>query len=79
MLGNIDDYEEPLRVTLQQLSSPTLEALKDFCSDRDHRQKQFEDLRSLAVEDASLRTFTMEAFTENWNASQFWVSKRILC
>jgi hypothetical protein len=46
--------------------------LKEFYSERDARQKQFEDLKTKAEDDFEGK-LSMEAFTEDWNASQFWV------
>jgi hypothetical protein len=57
----------------RQLSGDALAALKDFYSERDTRQKQFEQLKS-ASEDDFEGKLSMDAFTEDWNASQFWYS-----
>ena len=58
-----------------QLSAGALDALKEFYGERDTRQKQFEDLKSQAENDFDgKKLLSMEAFTEDWNASQFWVS-----
>ena len=46
--------------------------LKEFNSERDARQKQFEELKNQAEDDFDGK-LSMEAFTEDWNASQFWV------
>ncbi|KAF1977264.1 N-6 adenine-specific DNA methyltransferas-like protein 2 [Bimuria novae-zelandiae CBS 107.79] len=54
-----------------QLSAGALEALKEFYGERDAREKQFEDLKTQA-EDEFKGKLSMEAFTEDWNASQFW-------
>ena len=58
-----------------QLSAATLDALKEFYGERDSRQKQFEDLKAQAETDFSTKPLSMEAFAEDWNASQFWVSR----
>ena len=58
------------------LSSHALDALKDFYADRDARAKQFEQLKAVSEEEASGRAqqpLSMDAFTEDWNESQFWV------
>jgi 16S rRNA G966 N2-methylase RsmD len=57
------------------LSAGALDALKEFYNERDTRQKAFEDLKAQA-EDAfdSKKPLSMDAFTEDWNASQFWYS-----
>lgn len=56
-----------------QLSAGTLDILKEFYSERDTRQKAFEDLKSQAeYEFDNKKPLSMEAFTEDWNASQFW-------
>ncbi|CAI6338790.1 unnamed protein product [Periconia digitata] len=62
---------------MPQLSSDALSALQDFYTERDTRQKQFEDLQANAEDEfdqveAGGKKLTMEAFTEDWNASQFW-------
>jgi hypothetical protein len=45
--------------------------LKEFYGERDARQKQFENLKSQAEDDFEGK-LSMDAFTEDWNASQFW-------
>jgi hypothetical protein len=56
------------------LSSSALDALKEFYADRDARQKQFENLKTVAEENAAKGVpLTMNAFAEDWNESQFWV------
>lgn len=56
------------------MSGVALEALKEFYADREAREKQFEDLKSKKItEVAENQPLTMDAFTENWNDSQFWV------
>ncbi|KAF2444547.1 N-6 adenine-specific DNA methyltransferas-like protein 2 [Karstenula rhodostoma CBS 690.94] len=56
-----------------QLSAGALDALKEFYGERDARTKQFEDLKTQA-EDEFAGKLSMEAFAEDWNASQFWYS-----
>ncbi|QDS71516.1 hypothetical protein FKW77_004994 [Venturia effusa] len=63
-----------------ELSSAALDALKQFYTDKESRQKAFEDLKAVAEDDFSSGNpakslkypLSMEAFTEDWNASQFW-------
>jgi hypothetical protein len=55
----------------RQLSGSALDALKEFYGERDARQKQFENLKSQAEDDFEGK-LSMDAFTEDWNASQFW-------
>lgn len=59
------------------LSTAALDALKEFYADEEARAKQFEDLK-LAAENHSVDNpaLTMDAFSENWNESQFWVCRR---
>jgi hypothetical protein len=47
--------------------------LKEFYGERDARQKQFEALKSQAEDDFDGK-LSMDAFTEDWNVSQFWYS-----
>lgn len=56
-----------------QLSSGALAALKEFYGERDTRQKEFEKLKDQAEDDFDGK-LSMDAFTEDWNASQFWYS-----
>ncbi|CZS92698.1 hypothetical protein WAI453_006605 [Rhynchosporium graminicola] len=59
------------------LSSSALSALKEFYSEREAREKQFEDLKAVAEQSAvstSNKPLSMDVFTENWNESQFWYS-----
>lgn len=55
-----------------QLSADTLALLKEFYGEKDARQKHFEDLKTKAEDDFDKQHFSMDAFTEDWNASQFW-------
>lgn len=58
------------------MSGTALDALKEFYADRDAREKQFEDLKAgVADPDGGQSSLSMEAFSENWNESQFWVSR----
>lgn len=56
------------------LSSAALDALQEFYADRDAREKLFEDLKSAGEDEAGKSSLTMDAFAEDWNESQFWVS-----
>ena len=58
------------------LSNAALDALREFYRDRDAREKQFEDLRSTINHESGKSPLTMDAFAEDWNESQFWVSHR---
>ncbi|KAK8217955.1 putative N6-adenine methyltransferase-domain-containing protein [Phyllosticta capitalensis] len=67
-----------------QLSAFALGALQDFMIERDQAAKQFEELKLVAEEEddivvddednknGNIVKLSMEAFTEDWNASQFW-------
>ncbi|MCJ1399288.1 hypothetical protein MMC11_002490 [Xylographa trunciseda] len=57
-----------------ELSRDTLAALQDFYSERDAQQKGFEELKS-ATKSNSQPKLSMDMFTEDWNASQFWVRR----
>ncbi|KAF2629901.1 hypothetical protein BU25DRAFT_489318 [Macroventuria anomochaeta] len=65
----IDDSDDEM----PQLSGDALSALKEFYGERDARQKQFEALKSQAEDDFDGK-LSMDAFTEDWNVSQFWYS-----
>lgn len=62
----------PKLINIRQLSAGALDALKQFYGERDTRQKQFEDLKARAEDDFDTKQLSMEAFTEDWNVSQFW-------
>lgn len=67
----------------RSLSSTALDALKAFYAERDARAEHFRKLKTLAEEQHAADVATaaaganmklsMEAFTEDWNESQFWV------
>ena len=52
------------------LSAHALAALAAFNADKDEHAKKFDKLKAEAEADGPL---SMEAFTEDWNESQFWV------
>ena len=51
-------------------------ALQEFYSDREIQQKRFEDLKAEVEKNNSHRLLSMEMFSEDWNASQFWVRSK---
>ncbi|KAK3984951.1 putative N6-adenine methyltransferase-domain-containing protein [Cladorrhinum sp. PSN332] len=61
------------------LSSSALDALKEFYAERDARAEQFAKLQQKADEElkaaARAQKLSIEAFTEDWNESQFWYSE----
>lgn len=70
------------------LSSHALDALKEFYTERDTRAKQFEQLKAEAEDRAAAGAgapgtggsalkypLSMDMFGEDWNESQFWVSR----
>ncbi|KAI1399738.1 putative N6-adenine methyltransferase-domain-containing protein [Hypoxylon fuscum] len=65
-----DSDDEPIT-----LSSHALAALQDFYGERDAHAQKFEKLKAAAEEQhESGQPLSMEAFTEDWNESQFWYS-----
>lgn len=59
------------------LSAHALAALASFNAEKDEHAQKFEKLKAAAEADGPL---SMEAFTEDWNVSQFWVGNAItLC
>lgn len=56
-----------------QLDPSTLALLQEFYTERDEREKQFEDLKSKAEDEFdSSKPLSMDLFTESWQDSQFW-------
>ena len=50
--------------------------LQEFYSERDSREKRFANLKAEIEEKGSHAQLSMEMFSEDWNASQFWVCRR---
>jgi len=48
--------------------------LQDHYREKNVRAKQFEYLKTQAESDFNDNKLSMDAFTEDWNASQFWVN-----
>ena len=56
-----------------QLDPSTLAALQEFYTERDTREKQFEDLKLAAEEEFDdEQPISMSLFGESWQDSQFW-------
>lgn len=57
------------------LSSHALAALAEFNAEKDAHEERFEKLKAQAEANAAGGggPLSMEAFTEDWNESQFWV------
>jgi hypothetical protein len=65
---------KPANMHRRQLSDRALSALKEFYNEQDEREKLFEDLKASTEEDYGIpKALDMESFSEDWNASQFWV------
>lgn len=69
MSGIEQDDDEPL-----ELHGDTLTALQEFYSEREFQEKRFQDLKSDVEQKSSQAQLSMEMFSEDWNASQFWYS-----
>lgn len=62
----------------RELSPEAMAALREFYAERDRQQTQFVELKAQTTDKGHTDggrpgTISMEAFTEDWNASQFWV------
>lgn len=55
------------------LSSSTIAALRGFYAERETQEKRFEDLKAQIESQALPTPLSMDMFSEDWNASQFWV------
>ncbi|EMR65298.1 putative n-6 adenine-specific dna methyltransferase 2 protein [Eutypa lata UCREL1] len=65
-----DSDDEPIA-----LSSHALGALKEFYAERDSHADKFARLKEAAEQNAAEgKPLSMDAFTEDWNESQFWYS-----
>lgn len=84
-MADSDDNDEPMSDSLtivsfgladltpdRILSSRALAALSEFNAEKDEHQARFEKLRAEAESHGPL---SIEAFTEDWNESQFWVRR----
>ena len=63
-------------MSTRELPSDTLAVLQEFYSERDSTEKRFANLKAEIEEKGSHAQFSMEMFSEDWNASQFWVCLR---
>ncbi|MCJ1425396.1 hypothetical protein MMC29_003295 [Sticta canariensis] len=59
---------------MPELSSGAFAALQEFYSERENSTKRFEDLKARSDQESSQATLSMNMFSEDWNASQFWYS-----
>ncbi|KAI8959515.1 hypothetical protein F5Y11DRAFT_359159 [Daldinia sp. FL1419] len=67
--------EKEKREDRKTLSSQALAALQEFYGERDAHADKFEKLKTAAEDQhAGAQPLSIEAFTEDWNKSQFWYS-----
>ncbi|KAI9680760.1 MAG: hypothetical protein M1817_004200 [Caeruleum heppii] len=59
-------------VDVPTLAADTQKALREYYAERDSREQQFEALKARAEQDHDGAAYDMDAFGEDWNASQFW-------
>ncbi|KAI4121517.1 MAG: hypothetical protein LQ338_006314 [Usnochroma carphineum] len=59
---------------IPKLSADTLAVLGDFYSERAQDEKRFEDLKAQMEQQQCETPLSMNMFSEDWNASQFWYS-----
>ena len=62
----------------RELHRDTLAALQEFYCEREVQEKRFQDLKSDIEQKSSQAQLSMDLFSEDWNASQFWVCRRYL-
>lgn len=70
--------EVRLLIVARELHGDTLAALHEFYSERELKEKRFQDLKSSIEQKSSPAQLSMDMFSEDWNASQFWVCLRYL-
>lgn len=63
-------------IVARELHSDTLAALQEFYLERDSQEKRFQDLKKDIEQKGSQAQLSMDMFSEDWNASQFWVCRR---
>ena len=61
---------------LRELHDDTLAALQEFYSERLSKEVRFQDLKDDVEQKSSQAQLSMDIFSEDWNASQFWVNRR---
>lgn len=59
---------------LSELSGDALAALREYYSEREAKETNFEDLKGSLELKAIKGELTMNMFSEDWNTSQFWYS-----
>lgn len=69
----IREEKNKSNVKQRVLSSSTIAALQEFYTERDIQEKRFEDLKARIESQTLQAPFSMDMFSEDWNASQFWV------
>ena len=62
-------------IVARELHGDTIAALQEFYTERDSQEKRFQDLKSHIEQMSSQAQLSMGIFSEDWNASQFWVSR----
>ncbi|MCJ1324632.1 hypothetical protein MMC10_001294 [Thelotrema lepadinum] len=55
---------------MPKLSGSALAALQDFYAEKDTQEKRFAAMKAAITKNDKL---SMDMFSEDWNASQFWV------
>lgn len=64
-------YEDDDDDDIPKLPGDTIAALQEFYTEREHSAKRFEEMKTGL--EARPQILSMNLFTEDWNASQFWV------
>ncbi len=60
----------------RELHGDTLAALQEFYAERLSKENRFQDLRSDIEKKSAEAQLSMDMFSDDWNASQFWVCSR---
>ena len=60
-------------IKARELPVDTLTALHEFYSERESKERRFQDLKRQIEQNPSQGQLSMDMFSEDWNASQFWV------
>ena len=78
LVQNLSQSSTLTVASLRELHGDTVAALQEFYSERTSREQRFQDLKHDVEQKILQGQLSMDMFSEDWNASQFWVRHRQL-